>query len=214
MAKFFQQTKLLNSDGTEFNANELEGKIVGLYFSAHWCPPCRGFTPQLVEKYNELVEAGLPFEIVFISSDRNEEDCAHYFSEMPWKLLAFGESAKKNSLSDPSEGFGIRGIPTLVLLDEHGQLITKEGRSVVMSIPFDNWKTYEADRVEKERKLADAITNLPDSITHTCHQHSLVKTDGRNYGCDVCHGGGHGWSFYCSDCDFDAHPSCVFPELK
>ena len=24
-------------------------KIYGLYFSAHWCPPCRKFTPQLVE---------------------------------------------------------------------------------------------------------------------------------------------------------------------
>lgn len=27
------------------------GKHLGLYFSAHWCPPCRAFTPQLAKWY-------------------------------------------------------------------------------------------------------------------------------------------------------------------
>ena len=26
-------------------------KLVGVYFSAHWCPPCRGFTPVLANHY-------------------------------------------------------------------------------------------------------------------------------------------------------------------
>merc|ERR1719253_707593 len=29
----------------------LGGKTIGLYFSAHWFPPCRGFTPQLAKAY-------------------------------------------------------------------------------------------------------------------------------------------------------------------
>lgn len=28
--------------------------LVALYFSAHWCAPCRKFTPQLVEFYNRV----------------------------------------------------------------------------------------------------------------------------------------------------------------
>ena len=56
-------------------------------FSAHWCPPCRGFTPQLAEWYTEHA-ASLNMEIVFASTDNNEAEFDEYFGEMPW--VAFG----------------------------------------------------------------------------------------------------------------------------
>ena len=41
--------ELVGKDGPVPTATAIAGKkAVGLYFSAHWCPPCRGFTPQLV----------------------------------------------------------------------------------------------------------------------------------------------------------------------
>ncbi len=41
--------KLEDASGKEVDPASLKGKTVGLYFSAHWCPPCRAFTPSLVK---------------------------------------------------------------------------------------------------------------------------------------------------------------------
>ena len=44
---------LKTKDGTVKTAEALKDKYVALYFSAHWCPPCRGFTPKLSEWYSK-----------------------------------------------------------------------------------------------------------------------------------------------------------------
>ena len=61
--------------GKEERANidtALNGKkVIGLYFSAHWCGPCRGFTPALVEWYNEFKqshEKGTELDIIFVNN--------------------------------------------------------------------------------------------------------------------------------------------------
>ena len=38
------------------------------------CPPCRQFTPLLKQAYEAIKAAGNSFEIVFVSSDRSEQD--------------------------------------------------------------------------------------------------------------------------------------------
>ena len=74
-----------------------QDKVLGLYFSAHWCPPCRGFTPKLAEFYKKFIKSdkGGLLEIVFISSDRDEKSFTEYYNEMPWLALPFSERDRK-----------------------------------------------------------------------------------------------------------------------
>ncbi|KAK6171450.1 hypothetical protein SNE40_019638 [Patella caerulea] len=108
------------------------GKVVGLYFSAHWCPPCRQFTPVLADFYQKLKGVGKEFEIVFISSDRDQKSFQEYFNTMPWLTLDFSLRTEKDELC---QKFSVRGIPTLVLLNGEGEIITKEGRNIVSEDP-------------------------------------------------------------------------------
>jgi nucleoredoxin len=134
--------ELLKKEETVQTATALQGKFVALYFSAHWCGPCRGFTPQLAEQYKKIVGAGKNWEVVFCSSDSDDNAFKSYYKEMPWLALPYAKRDLKEKLSGK---YGVRGIPTLVLLNESGELITTGGRGKVMDesgfpwlpIPFE-----------------------------------------------------------------------------
>lgn len=125
---------LLTKEGVVPTADALaNAEVVGLYFSAHWCPPCRNYTPKLADTYKELRNNNLPFEIVFVSSDKDDASFSEYYSTHPWKALPFAERGLKETLS---KLYKVRGIPTLVLLDgKTGELITTKGRDVVTVKP-------------------------------------------------------------------------------
>merc|ERR1711988_463302 len=152
MADFTQKfgAKLLKG-GSEVNTAEALAGLdaVGIYFSAHRCPPCRGFTPKLAEKYKQLQEAGKKFEIVFASSDQSEDQFKSYFAEMPWLAMQYSERELKESLSDEHE---CEGIPYLVILDgQTGKTITQDGRSEVTAGDFIEkfpWKPTEMSMAE------------------------------------------------------------------
>ena len=47
-----KSSSLQKADGTNAPTDCLNGKaVVLIYFSAHWCPPCRAFTPMLKDFY-------------------------------------------------------------------------------------------------------------------------------------------------------------------
>ncbi|MEX1111311.1 MAG: thioredoxin-like domain-containing protein [Chthoniobacterales bacterium] len=115
---------LINAAGEKVPTSSLAGKVVGLYFSAEWCPPCKAFTPELVKLRDS--EAG-KFEVIFVSSDRSAEAQQKYMTNYKMNWLAVPhDSPLREQLQ---QKFGIQGIPSLVIIDDQGNLITDRGRS-------------------------------------------------------------------------------------
>ena len=102
-------------------AGMLEGKRhFAFYYSAHWCPPCRAFTPKLVSFYQSFAAAHPDFELVFVSSDHSEGEMRTYMQEagMPWPAVPFAKA--KTAHLPRSTG---NGIPCLVLADADGRVL-------------------------------------------------------------------------------------------
>lgn len=128
-----KRVELVKMDGGKVKGSKAlsKKKVIGLYFSAHWCPPCRQFTPKLVEFRNECVENKQPFEIVFVSCDKDEQAMMGYMKDtnMSWVAVPY-----KSKLRDElMQHFGVRGIPSLIILDSKGNTITTNGRGDVTS---------------------------------------------------------------------------------
>ena len=103
--------------------------LIGVYFSAHWCPPCKAFTPLLSKFYKLANEKEKQIEIIFISFDRDEKSYKEYYDSMPWLSFPF-KSEKKEVFA---EDFSIKGIPALLIFDKDGKLIDYDGRMSVQN---------------------------------------------------------------------------------
>lgn len=134
---FFETVKDINfqaKDGSKVTVEQLkQNKFLMIYFSAHWCPPCRGFTPKFVDWYkknhDKLKGTDRSFETVFVSSDRDKSAFDEYWKEQPWLAMPYDARDAKATVS---KSFDVQGIPTLIVLDcETGQVVTDKGRGGV-----------------------------------------------------------------------------------
>ena len=140
---------LLIGEGHEVYTKDLlkDKKYVMLYFSAHWCPPCRKFTPLLGEAYtahkayfketnnsdnnnnDENDDEYYDIEVIFVSLDSIQTQFNEYRSQMPFYSIPFANLWRLNLKDKLSAKYGVRSIPTLVVLNgEDGSVVTKNGK--------------------------------------------------------------------------------------
>merc|ERR1712012_616791 len=128
-------------DDTKVAADDViaSKKFIGFYFSAHWCPPCRMFTPKLKEWYAEAKEKGV--EIVFVSADKDAQAMKDYMKEAhgDWLAVEHGSDLTKSLGSK----FGVEGIPSLAIIKPDGTVVTDEGVEAVMEKGQDAIKEWE-----------------------------------------------------------------------
>ena len=104
-----------------------DAPFFGLYFSAHWCAPCRALTPKLKNFYEVANKTQKQIEIIFVSLDNTEAEFNEYFGTMPWLSIPY----KDESAESLKEAFGIRGIPAFLVFNNEGKLIDEKARSTV-----------------------------------------------------------------------------------
>ncbi len=113
-----------------------------------------------METYKQIKADGKDFEIIFVSSDRNQSGFEEYFAEMPWLALPYSDRTRKDQLS---KHFGVQGIPTLVMLDAGGEVISTSARKSIASDPKGKefpWYPKAVNSVEEP----DGINDTPSLV--------------------------------------------------
>ena len=141
--------------------SELEGKIVGLYFSLNSFGSCRKFTSKLVEVYEKLKERGEGFEVVLVSLDDEESSFQLGFAGMPWLALPF----KDKSCERLIRYFELDTIPTLVVIGADGKTLISNAAELmeengVEAYPFSPEKLEELAEKKKARMEAQTLESL------------------------------------------------------
>jgi len=114
-------------------ADALGGKeFVLLYASAHWCGPCRQFTPMLANWYKTAREF---VEVVFLSADHDERGFQSYFRSHPWMAVDYEDDARESLMA----AIRVSGIPRLVVLSgTTGKII--EDNAVGKPLDINRWR--------------------------------------------------------------------------
>jgi thiol-disulfide isomerase/thioredoxin len=94
---------------------QYRGRVVYLDFWASWCAPCRESFPWMNRLQGELGHDGLV--VIAVNVDRERADADRFLRERP---------AQFRIVYDPDgllpEKFGVRGMPTSLLIDRNGQV--------------------------------------------------------------------------------------------
>lgn len=89
-----------------------------IYYSASWCPPCKAFTPKLMQFYSQFRAKRSLFEVILVSLDKSEQQMLGYMKSfgMPWPAIHYDQRFNVNFLKQ----YTLNSIPRVIVLDSNG----------------------------------------------------------------------------------------------
>jgi len=109
---------LTGPDGLETRLSDYKGKVIWLDFWASWCGPCRYEFPWLEKQNKKFSKAG--FRVLAVSVDEEVRDMNRFLKQMSTSFPVFHDPN-----GEVAEYFGIKGMPSGVLIDRTGRVVKK-----------------------------------------------------------------------------------------
>jgi thiol-disulfide isomerase/thioredoxin len=122
-----------NLDGTSVSFSDYvgKGKYVLVDFWASWCGPCIAEIPKLIEMYQK--HHSDKFDILGVAVwDRRENTVqAIHEHKLPWLQIV-------DAGSIPTELYGIRGIPHIMLVGPDGKIVARDLRGEALRMKIED----------------------------------------------------------------------------
>jgi cytochrome c biogenesis protein CcmG, thiol:disulfide interchange protein DsbE len=109
--------KVTSTSGQTLSLANYQGHVLILDFFASWCEPCKRSIPHLIELNRKYGKQGL--QILGLSLDEDKDDLLNFVK--PLKLNYPAALANE----ELQIAYGLRSIPTLVLIDKKGVVVEK-----------------------------------------------------------------------------------------
>jgi thiol-disulfide isomerase/thioredoxin len=137
--QFLKNRELVDSDVlTKTN-------VIGLLFSASWCPPCQVFEKDLMNLYNEVNREDKAFEVIQISNEKTEKEFDEHATN-PWLYVPFNDAFMYELVED----YNVKHLPVLIIVNKERTVLSDKGRKDIVELgnkAFDKWyRQYRSQR--------------------------------------------------------------------